>query len=58
MCVCVCLCVSVSAPEGINNLWSDMDQYDWSNKFYSCFIANVVGIINMHGLDIDTRHGN
>ena len=30
----------------------------WINKFYSCYMATVVGIINGRGLDIDMHHGN
>ena len=35
-----------------------MDQYDWLNKFYSCYMATVVGIVDGHGLGIDTCHGS
>ena len=38
-------------------MWHDMDQYDWLNKFYSCYIPIVAGIVNGHGLGIDTCHG-
>ena len=27
--------------------------YDWLNKFYSCYMAIVVGNVNGHGLGID-----
>ena len=52
------MCVCVSAPRllitsGI--MWRDMDPYDWLNKFYSCYMATVVVIINGRGLGIGTR---
>ena len=31
---------------------------DWFNKFYSCYMAIVVSIINRRGLGIETGHGN
>ena len=31
---------------------------NWLNKFYSCYMATVVGIINGYSLGIDTHHGN
>ena len=42
------VCVCVSAPEAINN--------DWLNKFYSCYMATVVIIVNGRGLGIGTRY--
>ena len=29
--------------------------YDWLNKFYSCYMATVVVIVNGRGLGIGTR---
>ena len=65
MCVCVCVCVCVCAclhwcvcvypPDVINIKWT---LYDWLNKFYSFYVAAVVGIISRHGLSIDVHHGN
>ena len=34
-------------------MWHNMDPYDWLNKFYSCYMATVVGIVNGCGLGID-----
>ena len=28
--------------------------YDWLNKFYSCYMATVVAIVNGRGLSIGT----
>ena len=59
MSVCVFVCVSalrLLITSGV--MWYDMDSYDWLNKFYSCFMATVVSIVNGHGLGIDTHHGN
>ena len=61
MCVCLFLCVCavcVFAPEASVDQWRVMDPCDWLNKFYSCYIANVVGIVDGNGLGIDTCHGN
>ena len=35
-----------------------MDQYDWLNKFNSCYMATAVGIVDGRGLGIDTCHGS
>ena len=32
--------------------------YDWLNKFYSLYVAAVVGIISRCGLSIDEHHEN
>ena len=32
--------------------------YDWLNKFYSCYMVIVVGIVYGCGLGIDTHHKN
>ena len=62
MCLCLCLCVHVCPPLRLLNtsgmMWHGMDPYNWLNKFYSCYMATVVIIINGHGLGIDTcqRH--
>ena len=34
-------------------MWRDMDPIQLVNKFYSCYIANVVGIVNGCGLGIE-----
>ena len=59
VCVCVCVYVCVCVPTSrllitSNMMWCDMAQYDWLNKFYSCYMATVVSIINGRGLGIDT----
>ena len=33
-------------------MWHDMDPYVWLNKFYSCYMETVAGIVNGHGLGI------
>ena len=57
MCVCVCVCVSLPSRLLITSgvIWAP---YDWLNKFYSCYMATVVVIVNGHGLGIGTcrRH--
>ena len=46
--VCVCVCVSLPLRLLITSgvMWRDMDPYDWLNKFYSCYMATVVVIVN------------
>ena len=57
MCVCVCLRVCPSARLLITSgvIWTS---YDWLNKFYSCYMATVVVIVNGRGLCIGTRRRN
>ena len=57
VCFCVCVCC-VFAPEVSIDQWRVMDPCDWLNKFYSCYIATVVGIVDGNSLGIDTCHGN
>ena len=35
-------------------MWCDVDLYDWLNKFYSCYMATVVVIVNGCDLGIYT----
>ena len=50
MCVFVCVSTSrLSITSGM--IWTP---YDWLNKFYSCYMATLVGIVDGHGLGIDT----
>ena len=32
--------------------------YDWLTKFYSCYMATVISIVDGRGLGIDTCRGN
>ena len=52
VCICKCVCVCVPTPEAITigMIWTP---YDWLNKFYSCYMAIVVIIVNGCGLGID-----
>ena len=50
--MCVFVCVSTSRiliTSGV--IWTP---YDWLNKFYSCYMATLVGIVDGYGLGIDT----
>ena len=53
VCLCMCVFVCVCPPPKLlitsGMIWCDMDPYDWLNKFYSCYMATVVIIINGHG---------
>ena len=53
MCVCVCVCPPPRLLITSGMIWTP---YDWLNKFYSCYMAIVVVIVNRRGLGIDTRH--
>ena len=56
MCVCLCVCVSttrLSITSGM--IWTS---YYWLNKLYSCYMATLVGIVDGHGLGIDTYSKN
>ena len=59
VCMCACLCVYVCLPPRLI-ITSDIKftLYDWLTKFYSCYMANVVGIVDGRGLDVDTCRGN
>ena len=59
-CVDVCVCVVCVCPTPrllITNvmIWT---QYNWLNKFYSCYMATVVVTVNGCGLGIDIHCGN
>ena len=53
VCVCVCLPPRLLITSGV--IWT---LYNWLNKFYSCYMAIVVVIVNGRGLGIDTRHSH
>ena len=55
MCTCLCMCPPLRLLITSGVIWSP---YDWLNKFYSCYMASAVGIINGPGLGIDTHRGN
>ena len=67
MCVCVCVracvraCVCVPPRPRLlmtsDVMWCDMDliRLVKLNKFYSCYMATVVVVVNGHGLGIGTR---
>ena len=57
--VCVRVCVCVCPPPGLL-ITSGMilTLYDWLTKFYSCYMATVVGIVDGHGLGIYMHRGN
>ena len=56
VCVCLCLCVHVCVcvrpplrlliTSGV--IWGDMDPCDSLNKFYGCYMATIVIIVNGH----------
>ena len=51
------ICI-LSTPETIiisGVIWTP---YDWLNKFSSCYMATLVGIVNGCGFGIDTCHEN
>ena len=45
-CVCVCVCVFAAMLLITSNMmWCDMDPYDWLNKFYNVYMAEIVRIL-------------
>ena len=54
-CVSVCVCVPLSLLITSGKIWTP---YDWLNKFYSCYMAIVVCVVDGCGFGIDTRHRN
>ena len=52
------VCVCVSAPRLLITSGVILTLYDWLTKFYSCYVATVVVIVDGHGLGIHTHHGN
>ena len=56
MCVCFCVYPPPRLLIISGMIWHEMDLYDWLNKFYRCYIAVIVIIINGRGLGIDTHH--
>ena len=59
VCVCVCLCVCVCPRPRLlitsGVIWRDMNLIRLVKKFYSCYMATIVVIVNGRGLSIDTR---
>ena len=55
VCVCVCVCPPLRLLIASGMMWT---LYDWLNKFYSCYMTTVVGIVNGRGLGIYMRCGN
>ena len=60
--VCMCVCVRVRTyvsacppPRLLITSGVIWTSYDWLNKFYSCYMATVVVIVNGRGLGIGTR---
>ena len=54
VCVCVCVCVCPRLRLLITSGVIETS-YDWLNKFYSCYMATVVVIVNGRGLFIGTH---
>ena len=48
MCVCPRLRLLISS----GMMWHDMDPCDWLKKFYSCYMATVVVIVNGVALEL------
>ena len=56
----VCMFMCVSAPKVLITsgvTWLNID-FIWLTKFYSCYVATVVGIVDGCGLAIHTHLGN
>ena len=53
MCVFVCPLPRLLITSGVLLIL-----YNWLTKFYSCYVATVVGIVDGRGLGIHMHHGN
>ena len=58
MCACMCVCPRPRLLITSGMMWHDMKPIWLVNKFYSCYMAIAVGIINGRGLGINTLCGN
>ena len=58
VCVCLCACVYVSAPRLLIISGRILTPYDWLNKFYSFYMAAIVGILSRRGLTIEVHRRN
>ena len=54
VCICVCLCVHLRLLITSGVMWRDVDRI-WLVRFYSYYMATVVGIVNGCGLCIGMR---
>ena len=59
VCIYMCVCVFVCPPPRLlitsGVIWNS---YDWLNKFYSCYTADIVFIDDGRGLRIEVRRIN
>ena len=55
MYTCVFVCLPTRLLITSDMIWTSND---WLNKFYSCYMVTVVGIVDGCGLGIDMCHGN
>ena len=51
--VCLCVCPPPRLVTASDVMWHDMNPYDWLNKFYSFYMAAIVGIISIRGFRIE-----
>ena len=58
VCVCVFVCPLLRLLITSGMMWCVWTLYDWLNKFYSCYMATAVGIVDGCGLGINTCHEN
>ena len=63
-CTHACMCMCMSPPPRLliisYVMWAGMiwNSYDWLKKFYSLYMAAIVGIVSRHGLLIKACHRN
>ena len=57
MCACLCVCPPPRLLITSGLTWLNID-FIWLTKFYSCYVATVVVIVDGCGLAIHTRLGN
>ena len=58
MCVYVCVCTCVHPSMLLTTSGMIWPLFEWLNKFYSCYMAAVIGIVSVQDLNIDMHHEN
>ena len=62
MCVCVCVWTRGITLKAINSQQHNVayhgPHYDWLNRFYTLYMADIVDIFSRHVFTTETRHRN
>ena len=59
MCVCLCVCPPPRLLITNGMMWCNiLTLCDWLAKFYRCYMATVVSVVDGHGLGVNMNDGN